>query len=300
MKIIDTHVHIFERMTGRYNGLAMQPAGYGKVLRGGECVKILPAFLERTDSTAELLLAFMDEAGVDRAVLMSNPFYGFHNDYLAQCVRAYPDRLRGVALVDAAGGQAAADELEGLFQEGSLMGMKFETKSSFQMQPELTLADERVLPIFECCQAYAQPVFIHAFTDQDAKDIVCLAERFADITFVLCHLGADASFRGGQKTKNFEAFLDLAKRRENVFFDISTVPEYVPEPYPFDRAQALIAEACRTVGAGRLLWGTDYPGMLKMATYTQLKEYILNCPKFTQQERENMMGGNAEVLFFGK
>lgn len=269
MGIVDVHVHVYEKKD------------------------------DQAGNPVEHMLSVMDESGVEKAVMMSNPFYGYHNAYLASCVRQYPERLRGVALVDVRQGRAAADELEKIYQEGILFGMKVESVSSFQGDDTMSLGGPRMQAIFECCDAYGQPFFIHPFTDRDYTDIVELSERYKRVRFVVCHLGADASFQKRKRAEAFEGFLQLCRRRDNVFFDISTVPEYFPEAYPFPAAQKVIEYAAARVGAERMMWGTDYPGMAKMADYRRLGTYFLDgCPAISASDKDKIAGQNAEKLFW--
>ena len=60
----------------------------------------LPPSMRDLESTPEFIIAQMDYAGVDRAVIQSGHLYGRLNDYIAEAVRRYPDRFWGLALVD--------------------------------------------------------------------------------------------------------------------------------------------------------------------------------------------------------
>ena len=59
----------------------------------------LPPYTVDSSHSPETLVAQMDYLGVDRAVLHTNPILGLLNDYTAECVRRFPDRLIGLASV---------------------------------------------------------------------------------------------------------------------------------------------------------------------------------------------------------
>ena len=59
----------------------------------------LPPYLTDLCHPPEMLVAQMDYVGIDRAVLHADPVMGMLNDYLADCVRRYPDRLLALATV---------------------------------------------------------------------------------------------------------------------------------------------------------------------------------------------------------
>ena len=50
--------------------------------------------------SAESLVAEMDYAGVDMAMIHRTPYLGIGNDFTAECCRRFPDRLQGLAHVE--------------------------------------------------------------------------------------------------------------------------------------------------------------------------------------------------------
>lgn len=145
MNVIDIHAHIYERVAGITRGQPMASTDLGRVAIGNEEVQFLPPSFEQSRSTAEMLIAYMDWCGIEKAVLMPNPYYGYHNRYFADSVKRYPDRLRGVALVDIMKGQEAARELASIYDQGILFGFKVEVDSTFQCAPGTRLSDSGCL-----------------------------------------------------------------------------------------------------------------------------------------------------------
>ena len=78
--IIDTHLHVWSDDFSRY------PFSDGRT----------------TDQlgTVELLNQTMDEAGVDKAVIVQPIHYLYDNRYVAACVRRFPDKFAAVGLLD--------------------------------------------------------------------------------------------------------------------------------------------------------------------------------------------------------
>ena len=104
--------------------------------------------------------------------------------------------------------------------------------STFQCAPGTRLSDSGLSPVWDCCNQYHQPVFIHMFRTEDIEDAGFLASAYPNISFILCHMGADACFKKGMPESNYREVLDLVKNRSNVFIDTSTVPVYFGEEYP--------------------------------------------------------------------
>ncbi|MDY5648601.1 MAG: amidohydrolase family protein [Lachnospiraceae bacterium] len=297
MEIIDIHAHVYQKVAGITKGAPMTSESFGKVRVGNELTQFLPPAFEHTNSPAEMLVGYMDWCGIDKALLMPNPYYGYHNDYFMESVKKYPDRLRAVALVDLIKGQQAADELAWLYDHTDLFGFKVETDSTFQCAPGKNMADEDLLPVWDCVNQYHQPAFLHLFTDRDVQEMKKLIDLFPNITWVICHMGADACFKKGKK-ENFDQMLDWVKKYPNVYMDTSTVPVYYPEEYPFRTSIKIIEKAYEKVGAEKLMWASDYPGMLNHATMKELINLVKTQCSIPDKDKELIMGLNAKRLFF--
>lgn len=299
MNVIDIHAHIYERVAGITRGQPMVSTGLGRVAIGNEEVQFLPPSFEQSRSTAEMLIAYMDWCGIEKAVLMPNPYYGYHNRYFADSVKRYPDRLRGVALVDIMKGQEAARELASIYDQGILFGFKVEVDSTFQCAPGTRLSDSGLAPVWDCCNQYHQPVFIHMFRTEDIEDAGFLASAYPNISFILCHMGADACFKKGMPESNYREVLDLVKNRSNVFIDTSTVPVYFGEEYPWPSSSEIIQACYRHVGPEKMMWASDYPGMLNHGTMRQLINLVeKHCSHIPESHRQMIMADNARRLFF--
>ena len=87
----------------------------------------------------------------------------------------------------------------------------------------------------------------------------------------------------------------LLARHSNVWLDLSALPHHLPEgDYPFSGIDIFVRKAVDLVGADRLLWGTDAPGMLWMLTYQQMLDVVrLHCHSLTAEQRRLILGENA-------
>ena len=300
MEIIDIHAHVYEKVAGITQGAPMTSEKLGKVRIGNRISQFLPPAFENTSSPVETLIGYMEWCGIDRALLMPNPYYGYHNDYFIESVKKYPEKLRAVALVDLLKGEKAAKELADIYDTTELFGFKVETDSTFQCAPGKRLADEDLLPVWDCVNQYHQPVFIHLFTDEDIREMKKLIDTFPNITWVICHMGADACFKR-ENMDNFEVLLQWVKSYPNVYMDTSTVPVYYDdkEEYPFPTSVKVIEKAWETAGAEKLMWASDYPGMLMHATMKELINLVKTQCHIPERDKELIMGQNAKRLFFG-
>ena len=99
-------------------------------------------------------------------------------------------------MVDIMKGQEAARELASIYDQESCW-LKVEVDSTFQCAPGTRLSDSGLSPVWDCCNQYHQPVFIHMFRTEDIEDAGFLASAYPNISFILCHMGADACFKKG-------------------------------------------------------------------------------------------------------
>jgi predicted TIM-barrel fold metal-dependent hydrolase len=101
MKVIDTHVHVWEM-----DGVLDAMAGTGPFPNAKHMSPTLRACPPRWESVptesgrVELLIEAMEENGVDGAVVVQTSFSTWDNEYVAAAALRYPDRLRSMGMVD--------------------------------------------------------------------------------------------------------------------------------------------------------------------------------------------------------
>lgn len=71
-----------------------------------------------------------------------------------------------------------------------------------------------------------------------------------------------------------------------------------PERFPYPTARGYVCDAVNIVGAGRLLWGSDMPSAMTWDSYRHFIDFIALHPGLGQEDREKILSGNAEKLFF--
>lgn len=299
MDIIDAHVHVFPTICGMAGTVPNLSDKYGRRKNGNRTYQFLPPSFSDTSSSVETLIAYMDWQKVSKAVLMPNPFYGYHNDYFIQSIEKYPDRLRGVALVNILEGRYAAEELQHIYDSTPLFGMKIEPVHSFQCAQGKRLTDKDILPVWECVNENRQPLFIHLSSKENVEDFFELAALFPHITFVLCHMGADACHALERSKEFYDGIIDFCRAKANVYLDTSSVSYYYrSEEYPFPSALAAVAKAYSKVGMEKIFFGSDYPGTLCYCTYEQHINFIAKQSKLNEESLRRILFENSEELFF--
>jgi predicted TIM-barrel fold metal-dependent hydrolase len=288
MRIIDAHVHLYPAEVDRAPAewAAAQGERHWSALctrrrQDGRPVQVLP--------TVDQLLATMDLAGVERAVLLGWYWENWdtcqwQNRFYANCVRDHPDRLTACATLHPSAGEVAlAAELRRIRDDG-LVGI-----GELSPHAQAHGVDD---PVF--CSAMAMagefglPVNLHV-TDPQSRpypgrietpgdDFVKLAQAFPATTFILAHWG-------GMLPLHDVRFAAL----KNVYYDSAASPlMYRAEAWP---------RALAAMGADRVLFGSDFPLNLypKLDDVPGLVRFVGEA--ITSGATADVLAGNAARLF---
>jgi uncharacterized protein len=199
--------------------------------------------------TADDLVAKMDDAGVDQALVWLKPPYdkdiGPENRAVYDAARAHPDRLLPFGWVNPRlGHRHALETLARCFDEYGFHGVKFNGA-----QDDYVIDDEElVVPIVDRATTYGKVVAFHVGADFPENThpfrLGNLAARFPDTTFLMIHLGG-AAFPALER-----AAIEVASRCPNVHVIGSAIHE-----------RAIIG-ALNALGTERVSFGSDMPFFL--------------------------------------
>ena len=230
--MIDGHVHVWTLDAERY---PWQPT-----------LKHVP--IPTVGAEADDLLAEMDAAGVELAVLVQPSVYGWDNSYLCDSIDRHPGRFVGVVLVDPRS-ENAADDLRQWCLERGCRGLRV----NLVVTPDDAswVLGESQARMFVAAAELGIAVELQTLPQQ--AGVICeLVRRFAAVTFIIDYLGSDAFHDGTGLT----AVAQLA-REPNVAFKLLQ-PEPGLEPgVPVRRPLPAVRGRGRRVrrGAGRLRHG---------------------------------------------
>jgi uncharacterized protein len=205
------------------------------------------------NDSPEKLINLMDDAGIDRAVVMTYvdvPGLDMEGlKYIAGAVRRHPDRLVGYARMNPYG-KKALPLLREAVMDLKLKGLKFHPETIAKPP----YSNQSIALIKEAARLKV-PVLFH--TGDEAMSlplkIGLAAEACPEATIILAHMG------GYSHTNDA---LAVAGRYDNVLLDTSAMP------YP-----GKIKEAIERVGPERVLFASDGPGCnpaLEVAKIRQL------------------------------
>ena len=305
--IIDAHCHIFSTMDGRVGRGVTRSLTNGMIQVGDEMPsRLLPPLNSETTFPPDTLLQFMDWCGIDRAVLLQGPLYGDLNDYLARTVSEWPDRFVGAAYVDPKARDARHQFLRAVEDLGFHI-LKFEMTTStglLSLYPDLRLDDDAMAWIWEEAASRKLTVVLDlgrpGSPSYQTGILRGIIDRHPNLQIVIAHLGQPpiANSKDTRLTGLWREQL-LLGRHPNVTFDLSALPAYSQdEDFPFVTSQHFVREALRLVGPGKLMWGTDVPGLLGVSTYHQLRSWVESyCDFLTAEELSLIMGETAGRVY---
>ncbi len=275
--IIDFHTHIFPKSIreNREKYFPFEPAF--KLLYDSPKSKLVGA---------KEIVAAMDAQGVDRSVVFGFPWksediFRFHNDYILEAVKRYPDRLIGLCCFDPFNREAVSEAQRCL--EGGLSGIG---EVAFYQSGIDDTALDMLTPLMEICLDKDLLFLIHTNeplghlypgkTPNTLNQIYNLITRFSENKIVLAHWGGGIFFFHLLKK-------EVKARLKNVYFDTAASPFlYDPEIYRY---------AVEIAGVDKILFGSDFP-LLKPARY--FKEF--ENAGLTRAQIDAVSGLNAAKL----
>ncbi len=237
--IIDTHLHVWSDDAERY------PFAEGRTQVGGGSV--------------ELLNQTMAEVGVDKAVIVQPIHYLFDNRYVADCLRRFPGRFAAIGLVDPKAPDAP-DRLEKL-REGGFGGLRIHS-SRLDHPAEWAAPDQDRL--WRRSEELGTCFIVHG-PAANLPHLAPIIGRFPEVPVVLDHIG-------GAPTNEEPPFPLLSHVLDLACFPkvyVKCTPQAHKSALPFPHADTFptFRRIYDAFGPQRLMWGTNFPGVLKGVGY---------------------------------
>ena len=288
--------------------------GYGRLewTAGGVdlYIQYLPPTLTTLNAPPELMVAQMNYAGVNKAVLHTGHAYGRLNRYLADAVRVYPDRFWALAMVDEwrADRPGQIRTLDRAVKDMGLHGLWFQSSNLRQHNRTETVDDPAFYPFWDHVLEMGIPVFWYVTSVEPGREPY-LAElaafgrwvrRYPEMPVVLTHgLPLFRLMEDARVSIPEEAWKPLEPA--NVLIEI-LIPVYQGAiwEYPFFEAQPVIREYYERFGPDRLAWGSDMPNVERHCTYKQSLDYLrTHCDFIPREHMAKICGGNVARVFSG-
>jgi L-fuconolactonase len=278
MRYIDIHTHVISTDTATY---PLAPLGGQQSTWSSD-----------RPTSAEDLLAAMDEAGVAKAaVVQSSTAYSFDNRYAADSVDKEPGRLAGVCSVDF----LAADATERLtywVNERRFAGVRlFSTGSTLPTQGDW-LDDPATYPAWEWCEANELPVCVQ-MQSSGIPQLERILARFPRLILVLDH-AARPNLASGPPYPEAAPLFALS-RYQRIYLKISSNTFLRAEKEPGGIA-GLMNALREHFGVQRMAWGSNFPAT--KGTLPELLGYAQRqLEGFSEADRADFFAGTATRIY---
>ncbi len=292
--IVDAHIHLWDMVAGD-EGSDDKPV---RALRNGvisigdtKMLGMPPYFLDGR-CTYEMALAVMDSAGVDAAVVTQEYHDGNQNSYLAEARDKCPDRFFVEGLLEFRNPDNLATEFRNLNRKYGFKGIKLPAGYLVYTTPRIFLIDKRLMNVFEQMENLRLILTVELdFGEIQVKELREVARTFPKLIIILRHFGMAG--RDGWLEQ-----LSLAEE-PNVYIESGGITWlFRKEDPPFRGAQEAVHDAVKRVGAGKIMWGSDFPRAQIDFTYEQSLDFLLDgCDFLTDIQRTAILGGNAAGVF---
>jgi L-fuconolactonase len=275
--VVDTHTHAISPDKQRY---PLAPVGGHQ-----------SEWSAKRPVSFEALLASLDEAGIDRAVVVqASTVYGNDNSYVVEAVRNHPDRFAGVFSIDVLAGDAVAQMQRWL--DAGLCGLRLFTTGSTMPGQAGWLDDERSFPVWEYAQRHKVSICLQ-MTAQGIPALLNMLARFPDIRVLLDHL-ARPELAGGPPYEAAAPLFSLASH-QGVYLKLTnrTIAEAARGA---STPAAFFPRVLDAFGARRIAWGSNFPAA--EGTLPQLladaRESLAMLPA---DARAAIFGGTARTIY---
>ncbi|MCH8206077.1 MAG: amidohydrolase family protein [Chloroflexi bacterium] len=281
-----------------------RPAGHGRFewTADGEVYykQMLSPGLAEMTFTPEMLIAQMDFAGVQRALLHRTAYLGVGNGYIADCVKRFPERLQGLAYVEEWLVQTDPDEAIARLMRGidefELHGLQFHPHN-LDLYGQMDAWDsEGFRPFWNAVAGLNIPVFftlvgragrladtlnggspeaVQGYLEE-LRTLGRWMERYPDVTVVVTHGLSWRLFATQDGIDLPESVFEAAPVGNPNFHVQVQFPNFFGRQweYPTPQVRPAFEMLVKRLGADRLIWGTDLPFLLRHYTYRQSLDYI--------------------------
>jgi L-fuconolactonase len=285
MSVVDGHLHVFRAASARYPR------------------DVHPLFPAEREATVDDLLARMEAAGVERAVLVPlSP----HDGYVRECLERHPGRFAAIGIQDPS--SLSVEEFRRRVETAGLQGLRLFSLGDAEV------GDVEALPSFPLLAALADgghKLWFYSTPDQLAL-LERVLERLPHLAVVLNHLGfcpglgpmgvdewGRPRFELDLPASTLPRVLSL-RRFRGVHVMFSGEYAFSQERYPYDDLTGTVRAVYDAYGADRMLRASDFPWIVDEPGYAEtlaLVDHFL--PDLGEDERAAIRGGTATRLFWG-
>ena len=235
--------------------------------------------------TIERALPLMDEAGVDRVVVVP-PGLNDHNSYALEAAKRYPNRFAVMGRIPLQDPISAA-RLPRWKADPGMLGVRV----TFLGPQAKWLSDGTADWFWPAAEKAGVPVMFLAFGMVDR--FAPIAERHPGLPLIIDHMGTNAAIaKEGRMAEVIGHAVALA-RFPNVSIKMSNLVFSSLEPYPFRDLNDHLKRVFDAYGPRRCYWGTDMTQSYSRATWRQRVTHFTEELTFMSEADKDWVMGRA-------
>ncbi len=278
--IVDSQVHIWKEETPdrpwiagarermKLNGHRLEPFTYQ------ECIEL------------------MDQAGVNRALILPPSWEGDRVDYAIEACEKYPQRFGIMARVP----QNQPAEAKAMLKDWKgVPGIKG-TRLTFHRPIDRNwMIDGTADWYWPFAAEHGIKTMVHAPIWK--AELGAIAQRYPHLKIIIDHMGIMARCVDDAIGYWVSETADLHVH-PNIYVKVSALPGYSTQPYPYHNIDKYVHEMVGKMGAKRCFWGTDLTRLMDHGlTYQDTIEHFTKHLGFSAEQLEWIMGGGiCQVL----
>jgi predicted TIM-barrel fold metal-dependent hydrolase len=247
--------------------------------------------------TADRLLADMDAAGIDEAVVVGYPITDWTDNWYTVKAAAEHERLYAVGMLDQFA-DGAADRLRELMRTDRVLGVRLGAVCPYDEMWERFDYDQTWLrdavdetAFWRAAEETDALVQIMAHTSQ-LDQALALVETHPELAYAFDHFAhASADEEPAEAYAGFEPLAEY----DRVAIKVSEVAHASNEAYPYADTFDHLRWLLDTFGRDRVVWGSDFPNVSHPdfggMTYEATLAWLDEVPFLSDRDREALTGG---------
>jgi predicted TIM-barrel fold metal-dependent hydrolase len=238
--------------------------------------------------TIERVVPMIDEAGVDRVVIVPPTLEGERLDYAQQAVKRYPGRFAIMGRI-ALNEPTRASRLPTWREQSGVLGVRLNIAGT----QAAWLTDGTADWFWPAAEKSKVPVMF--LTSGLLPLFVPIAERHPQLPLIIDHMGVSSeAVKNNKVAETIDQAVALAKY-PNVSVKLSASPLFSKEAYPFRDVTPHIRRLFDAYGPQRCHWGTDVTNSYAKANYRQRITHFTEELSFLSEDDKDWIMGRSIV-----
>jgi L-fuconolactonase len=243
--------------------------------------------------TGDQMVAAMDEAGVDAAILVS-PYtmYRLDPSYAIEVYNAYPDRFAMVRPLDP-NDPGVGDIIADWAATKGAVGVRLMLTFGLSEDP----TDPGFDRVLSAAAKHSMPLNLLCWGKlEQARQ---MAARHPNTQIVIDHIGLQQPFEPPVPAEPWADLPNLLKLAalDNVAIKITGAGTLSKEPFPYKDIWDPLGRIFDAFGFDRCMWGTDWTRAVELLTYKEGVEAFRVTDRLSESEKAKLMGETLTKVY---